>query len=348
MKYIILCVAVTGVFSLFILEGASAGNNHFFQQPGKDSVPVWILEKVNVTVKDLMNGERLDSVYVQAGSKKEYTNSNGAVSFDSMPAGTIMVASKNGYFAQSKKVKSGLTLRLGRKESASSAREYNNGLYQRPFEHFSGAATVVSGADLRRINPINFVEALQYYAPSLKSTRDNKNGDDPNVLPYVNIRGAYNFPASATIANRSGIANTNVQLNPSAGDFIADNIANPNQPVILLDGVQVALQSVLDMDINRIDRVTILKDASATSQYGVRGGNGVLLIQTRKPAAGNFSITYSGQVQITTPDVSSYNFLNATDKLKLEQTAGLHTNNDLLYQKRLYQVNKGVNTDWLS
>src|SRR5215203_722746 len=348
MKYIILCVAVTGVFSLFILEGASAGNNHFFQQPGKDSVPVLILEKVNVTVKDLMNGERLDSVYVQAGSKKEYTNSNGAVSFDSIPVGTIIVASKNGYFAESKKVKSGLTLRLGRKESASSARDYNNGLYQRPFEHFSGAATVVSGADLRRINPINFVEALQYYAPSLKSTRDNKNGDDPNVLPYVNIRGAYNFPASATIANHSGIANTNVQLNPSAGDFIADNIANPNQPVVLLDGVQVALQTALDIDINRIDKIVILNDAAATAQYGVRGGNGVLLVHTIKPQAGNLQVTYSGQVQVTTPELSSFQLLDATQKVYMEDVAGLYANNSALYNKRLYQLNKGINTDWLS
>ena len=40
--------------------------------------------------------------------------------------------------------------------------------------------------------------------------------------------------------------------------------------------------------------------------------------------------------------------LNASDKLQLEQAAGLYTNNDALYQKRLAQVNKGVNTDWLS
>jgi TonB-dependent SusC/RagA subfamily outer membrane receptor len=120
------------------------------------------------------------------------------------------------------------------------------------------------------------------------------------------------------LSNKPGTV-ANVQLNPSAGDFIADNISHPDQPVILLDGVQVALQTALDMDINRIDKVTILKDAAATSLYGVRGGNGVLLIQTRKPQPGNLNVTYSGQVQIATPDLSSYNMLNASDKLQLKK-----------------------------
>ena len=66
------------------------------------------------------------------------------------------------------------------------------------------------------------------------------NGDDPNVTPSVKIRGSYNFPASATIASQSGTAVTGAQINPSVGDYVASNIANPDQPVILLNGVQVA------------------------------------------------------------------------------------------------------------
>ena len=325
---------------------AVAGTNGYFQKTPEDSIPSRLILKTRITIKDLSDGYTMDSVLVTVGSKKGYTDKSGYVEFDSILKESLVTASKNGYLVSSKKVKPDLTIRLAKRESSSAA-NYHNGLYGRPLEHFSGASTVVLGAELRKLNPLNFIEALKFFAPSVVASRDNNYGDNPNVPSSVKIRSVYSFPASATIVNQSS-TNTNVQLNPSSGDFIADNVANPDQPVILLDGVQVALQSVLDIDINRIDRVTILKDASATSQYGVRGGNGVLLIQTRKPAAGNFNITYSAQVQITTPDVSSYNFLNATDKLKLEQTAGLHTNNDLLYQKRLYQVNKGVNTDWLS
>jgi hypothetical protein len=39
--------------------------------------------------------------------------------------------------------------------------QFDNGQYKRPIEHFSGASTVVSGADLRKVNSVNFIEALK-------------------------------------------------------------------------------------------------------------------------------------------------------------------------------------------
>ena len=345
MKHLLICL--TGVCSFCFSTAAFAGENHFFQQPSKDSLAPRLIEKASITVKDLMDGEGLDSVYVVVGNKKGYTDSKGFISFDSVSTGSMVFASKNGYLVQSKKVKPGLVFRLGKKESPSSAKEFSNGLYQRPFEHFSGAATVVTGAELRKINPLNFVEALKYYAPSFIATRNNNYGDDPNIPASVKIRGAYNFPASATVASHTGVAATGVQLDPSVGDFVANGIANPDQPVILLNGVQVALQTALDIDINHIERVIVLKDASAATLYGVRGGNGVLLIQTKQPQRGVLNITYSGQVQVASADLSSYQPLNASEKLQLEQAAGLFTGNPALYQSRMNQVKKGINTDWL-
>ncbi|HEU5165138.1 MAG TPA: TonB-dependent receptor plug domain-containing protein, partial [Chitinophagaceae bacterium] len=343
-----LLFSLTAAFSILCFSSsAAAEKTGFYLQTPKDSIPKKTLGKIKVTVKDLMDGAALDSVYVTVGSKRGYTNSKGFIEFDSIPAGSFVTVSKAGYLAQSKKAKAALQLRLSKREIPGVTGNYNNGFYERPVEHFSGAATIVKGDDLRKVNPLNFAEALKYYDPSFIVSRDNKYGDDPNVAPSVKIRGAYNFPASATIASQTGNVSTGVQLNPSVGDFVASNIMNPDQPVILLNGVQVALQTALDIDINRIEKITILKDAAATSIYGVRGGNGVLLIQTRLPQKGVFNITYSGQVQVTTPDLSSYNLLNSSEKLRLEQAAGLYAGNSPLYQSRLYQVNKGVNTDWL-
>lgn len=339
--------AIVIFFTVGFTHQLFAKNAGFFQQNPKDSIPKKLIEKVRVTVKDLMEGSTLDSVYVYVGLKRGYTNRLGVVEFDSVSEGSLVYASKAGYLVQSKKAKADLQLRLGKRNFQSTYTGFNNGLYERPVEHFSGAATIVSGDDLRKINPLNFVEALKYYDPSFIVSRDDKYGDDPNAPPSVKIRGSYNFPASATIANPSANASTGLQLNPSVGDFVASNVSNPDQPVILLNGIQVSLQTALDIDINRIDRITILKDASATSVYGVRGGSGVLLIQTKLPRKGAMNITYSGLVQITTPDLSSYNLLNAADKLQLEQAAGFYTGNPSLYQSRLDQVNNGVNTDWL-
>lgn len=346
MRHFLLCI-VGCLFLLCITYGVSAQQATSTPKNNRDTVPSRIIPRVGVTIKDLADGYALDSVLVSSGIRKGYTNSKGYVELDSVYKESLITASKNGYLLSSKRVKPEVTIHLVKREHSSIV-QINNGLYQRPAEHFSGAVTVVSGTELRKINPVNFVEALKVYAPSFISTRNNNYGDDPNVASSVKVRGSYNFPASATIVNRSGITNTNMQLNPSTGDFIADNVANPNQPVILLDGVQVALQTALDMDINRIEKISILKDAAATSEYGVRGGNGVLLIQTKKPQAGTLSVTYSGQVQISTADLSSYQMLNAPDKLQLEQAAGFYNNNNSLYQERLYRVNKGINTDWLS
>ncbi|HJS54260.1 MAG TPA: SusC/RagA family TonB-linked outer membrane protein [Chitinophagaceae bacterium] len=336
---------------LFLICGISsealAKKSDQTQQSPTDSIPKKIIGKVKITVKDLMDGSAVDSVYILVGINKGYTDNKGIVEFDSVPAGTVVTITKAGYIAQSKKVKADMLIRIGRREMQSSANNYKNGLYERPIEHFSGSATIVSGNDLRKINPLNFTEALKFYDPSFIVTRDNLNGDDPNVTPSLKIRGSYNFPASATIASQSGSTVTGAQINPSVSDYVASNIANPDQPVVLLNGVQVALQTALDIDINRIEKITILKDAAATSIYGVRGGNGILLIQTKLPQKGNFSVTYSGQVQVTTPDLSSYSLWNAPEKLQLEHDAGYYNNNSSLYQSRLYQVNKGINTNWL-
>jgi len=345
MQRLVTSFALTCAFILCFCSNGFA--NGFFQQKPTDSIPKKNIGKVKITVKDLVDGSALDSVYVSAGLKKGYTDKNGYLEFDSLQTGSNLLISKAGYLASSKKVKAEVTVRLQKRDVQSSTQNYKNGLYERPIDHFSGAATIISGNDLRKVNPLSFVEALKYYDPSFIVTSDNNNGNDPNVTPSVKIRGTYNFPASATIANNSGAPVTGAQVNPSVGDFVANNIANPNQPVVLLNGIQVALQTALDIDINRIDKITILKDAAATAQYGVRGGTGVLLIQTKLPQKGNLNITYSGQMQITAPDISSYQLMGASEKLQLEQAAGFYNSNQSLYQSRLNQVNKGLNTNWL-
>ncbi|MFL5739778.1 MAG: SusC/RagA family TonB-linked outer membrane protein [Flavisolibacter sp.] len=344
MKHFLLYIIASGSLVLLISNNSLAQSN---PSEKKDNIPSTIIPKVRVLVKDLTDGKALDSVLVTAGFKKAYTNTQGYAEFDSLIKGTLVTVSRSGFLVSSKRAKPGLTIRLERKEP-SSVSKFANGLYERPADHSSAAYTVVSGEDLRKLNPLNFVDALKILAPSFIASRNNAHGDDPNTASSVKIRGSYNFPASATIANHSSVPNTNIQINPSIGDFAADNVSNPDQPLVLLDGVQVSLQMALDMDINRIEKITVLKDAAATSEYGVRGGNGVLLIQTKKPVPGNLNITYSGQVQISSADLSSYRMLNASNKLQMEQAAGLFTNNSALYNQRLYQVNKGVNTDWLS
>ena len=82
-------------------------------------------------------------------------------------------------------------------------------------------------------------------------------------------------------------------------------------PLILVDGVE---RSFGDIDANEIESVSILKDASATAVYGVRGANGVVLVTTKRGEVGapKVSLNYSYGVQTPTrltEYCDSYEFL---------------------------------------
>jgi TonB-linked SusC/RagA family outer membrane protein len=316
----------------------------------QDSIPAKVQKKVTITVTDIEDGSFIENANVIIGFKSAGTLSNGRVEFDLEAAPANVVVTKAGYYTATAKLKAQqlvLRVRMVRTETNKGAATINNGLYERPAEHFSGSAIVIAGNELRKINPLSFVDALSFFDPSLIVTRNNLNGNDPNVKSDVRIRGRYNFPASATIGSRDGTV-AGVQLNPSAGDYVADNIFNPNQPTVFLNGAQVALQTVLDLDINFIDQVTVLKDAASAAAYGARGGNGVILVKTKLPQKGNLRIHYSGQLQVASADLSSYDLMNIYQKLPFEQEAGVYATQPSLYQSRYYHmIQKGYKTNWL-
>lgn len=71
-----------------------------------------------------------------------------------------------------------------------------------------------------------------------------------------------------------------------------------SSPLILVDGVE---RSFFQMDPNEIESVTILKDASATAVFGVRGANGVVLVTTRRGEDGKARIQLTSSIGVTQP-----------------------------------------------
>lgn len=70
------------------------------------------------------------------------------------------------------------------------------------------------------------------------------------------------------------------------------------QPLVQVDGVE---RSFNDIDPNEIESITVLKDASATAVFGVRGANGVLLITTKRGKEGKAKISFSTSASVLTP-----------------------------------------------
>lgn len=207
------------------------------------------------------------------------------------------------------------------------------GLFNRNMESFTGASKVISGDDLRQINVKSVFSALAAVDPSFRLVNNNAIGGDINQMTQIQLRGENSFP------NLTGELSN-----------------NPTTPLFILDGFEVSQERVMDLDINLINSITILKDASATAMYGSRGANGILVITTIPPQSGKLRFSFNNDFSLTTPQLSVYNMLDAKDKLDFETRAGLYTSTtattqyqrDVLRNERYKQYLQGNNTDWLS
>ncbi|UYQ92512.1 SusC/RagA family TonB-linked outer membrane protein [Chitinophaga horti] len=212
------------------------------------------------------------------------------------------------------------------------------GIFARPKQNFTGAATSFTAEDLSKVTNGNVLTALKSLDPSFQMPENLNLGSNPNALPEVVLRGG----------------NSLVDVNSTASVFNYGSA--PNVPLFILDGFETTLQRINDLDINRITKVDILKDAAATAIYGSRAANGVIVIETLRPQAGKLRVTYNGSMFVEAPDLNGYDLLNAREKLELEQSAGVYNNTfnyvdeqlKYFYSARLAAVESGVNTDWLS
>lgn len=207
------------------------------------------------------------------------------------------------------------------------------GIFNRSVESFTGASKVISGDDLRQINVKSVFSAIAAVDPSFRFVNNNAIGGDINQMTQIQLRGENSFP------NLTGELSN-----------------NPTTPLFILDGFEVNQQRIVDLDINLIKSITILKDASATAMYCSRGANGILVIATIPPVPGKLRISFNNDFSLTTPELSVYNMLDAKDKLDFETRAGLYNSSsattqyqrDVIRNERYKMYLQGNNTDWLS
>lgn len=212
-----------------------------------------------------------------------------------------------------------------------------NGYYNRKRESFTGSEISIKAEQLQDLGATNIMSTISAFNPSLRMTEQLEYGADPNRVPEMTLRGQSTF-----------------DLRGSA----EGSRSNPNAPLYILDGVEVSAETVYDYDINRIDNITILKDASATAVYGSRGANGVIVMNTKRPIPGRIKVSFNANYTVSIPDLRDYNLMNAAEKLEFEKRAGVYVYSaggaegqlqmDKLYNARLQEVARGVNTYWLS
>jgi len=205
------------------------------------------------------------------------------------------------------------------------------GIFNKPKESFTGAVTAITKEELKANYSRNLIQTLSNLDPSFRIIQNNEQGSNPNALPEIQLRGASTFSNVADLQNASR--------------------AELNTPLFIMDGFEVSLERVMDLNDNEVENITILKDASATALYGSRGANGVIVITTIRPEAGKLQVSYDGTIKIQAPDLSSYDYLaTAREKFDLEEAYGIYNsvNGQIYYDQVKAALDRGVNFDWLN
>ena len=207
-----------------------------------------------------------------------------------------------------------------------------NGAFTRKANTFTGAVTSVKGEELQRIGNANILQSLKNIDPSFLQVENLGSGSNPNALPDFQMRGG------STISSVQG-----------------EYASSANQPLFILDGFETELTKILDLDMNQVESLTTLKDATAKAIYGSKAANGVIVIETKRPNQGRLRVNYTGSLNLEVADLSSYDMCNAAEKLEVERLAGLYSSDnpmtqmtlDQQYASKLREVLAGVNTDWM-
>ena len=212
------------------------------------------------------------------------------------------------------------------------------GIFKKAKESYTGAVSSIDKEQLKIYKGQNLLQTLKNIDVSINLAVDNINGSNPNRMPQVNIRGNSSLPMSVQEYNES----------------LSNEV---NTPLIILDGFEIALERLMDYNDEEIESINILKDAAATAVYGSRGSNGVIVVTTKQPEAGKLRVNAEIGIDIEAPDLTSYDLLNAAEKLQLEWDLGLYKNESLpsndvwykeAYAKRKRAIASGTDTDWLS
>lgn len=328
-------------FILPLCAMAFTSNQAIAQNPNggktKDSSVVTSKGSVSGFVVD-ENGEPLPgaTVRIQKSKSAIMTDSNGAFSLP-VQGNAVLIVNYIGKKPAEMKVTSGKSVRVVMTDANTQLQEVVvTGIVTKDKNSFTGSTSSFSGEQLKQIGVQNPLTSLAALDPSFNILVNDLAGSDPNHLPDINIRGK-----SSVIGQRDDIVN------------------DPNQPLFIVDGFESTLEAVYNLDVNRIESMTILKDAASTAIYGSKAANGVVVVETVKPKAGKLRFNYNGSATMQRPDLDSYSLMNSREKLEFERLAGRYTPNwseaataELLYNdiynQRLKDIAAGVDTYWLS
>ena len=213
----------------------------------------------------------------------------------------------------------------------------------------------IKGADLIGGEYLSIDKMLQGRLPGVAVMNMSST---PGAAPKIRIRGS-----SSITGNREPVWVVDGIILEEPVNISTEELNSPDK----INLIGNAIGSVNPEDIERVD---ILKDASATAIYGIKAANGVIVVTTKQGKSQKPSISYTATLGITAPPTYDKMFrMNSADRIDMSiemQERGLSFgsykpsdigyegalqhlwNKDITYQEFLNQVKtlKGLNTDW--
>lgn len=218
-------------------------------------------------VTDTEKGEPIPgvSIVLKGSTKGTNTDANGTYSMAVPAQGAVLVFSFVGYDKQEVIVGNQTQINVALKPDMKELNEVVVvGFGTQKKATVTGAIASVSTKELVQSPVANISNALVGRMPGLFAVQGS--GEPGNNASTLRIRGVSTFSGAA-------------------------------DPLILVNGIEVSNYN--NIDPNEIENLTILKDASATAIYGIRGANGVLLITTKRGKVGAPQLSYTGNVAST-------------------------------------------------
>lgn len=171
------------------------------------------------------------------------------------------------------------------------------------------------------------------------------------------IAGTNNTDATRAIQGR--IAGVNIEQNVGRPGGTYDisirglsSINNSNTPLYVIDGIPTS-SGLTDLNPEDIEKIDILKDASATAIYGSRGANGVIIVTTKRGTSGKFTISYDGyygnRSPVNLPDMmSGPEYVQwRTDYFINQEKSTDRSNAEFFTPEEWNLIDNGNYTDWI-
>ncbi len=204
---------------------------------------------VKGTVTNKSGGEPLEgaTIAVKGTSIATTSGPDGSFSITAPGRNSVLLISYTGMKTAEVLADNTSTLSIQLEESASTTLSdlVVVGYGTQKITKVSGAISTIKSADIEKLKPVRTEEALQGRASGVNVIQSGSPGSKPTVL----IRGIPSFSGT--------------------------------DPVVIIDGVPQSLTDLNSINAADIESINVLKDAATTAIYGVKGGNGVIVVTTK-------------------------------------------------------------------